>query len=247
VSRIEAESKVRAPGAKAWALRQLKLAVESMIRMSPDGRRAFLDPRVFPWTDRVERGWRDIRGELDAVMGSELIPFEQLSPMQRAIAGDDNWKSYWFMVGGWWVEGHCDACPETARLLGTIPGLQSAFFSVLGPGASLLPHRGPYNGVLRYHLALRIPEPADKCGLRVDGEVANWVEGQSLVFDDSFMHDAWNGTDASRVVLFLDVERPLPIGLRGLNRALLRLVSNAPFVHEIRRNLELRGRTLARA
>ena len=78
MSRVEATiPKVRAPGAKAWALRQLKLAVESMIRMSPDGRRAFLDPRVFPWTDRVERGWQEIRRELDAVMTDDLIPFEQ--------------------------------------------------------------------------------------------------------------------------------------------------------------------------
>jgi beta-hydroxylase len=234
-------------GPKAWALRQLKVGVEAMIRRSSHDRSAFLDPGDFPWAAGLERDWRLIRRELDAAMDEHLIPaLDELSPMQGTLAGED-WKTYWFLVGRWWVEPHCKACPETARLLRTVPSLQSAFFSVLGPNSSIKPHRGPYGGALRYHLALRIPEPADSCGLRVDGEVVHWTEGKSVIFDDSFVHEAWNDTNEVRVVLFLDIERPLPLGLRHLNRALLRLTSDAPFICEIRRNLEGRGATLVRA
>ena len=35
--------------------------------------------------------------------------------------------------------------------------MKTAFFSILAPGKHLPPHRGPYKGVMRYHLGLLIP------------------------------------------------------------------------------------------
>ena len=49
-----------------------------------------------------------------------------------------------------------------------------------------------------------VPEPEDQVGIRVGGEVADWREGASLVFDDTYEHEAWNDTDGTRVVLFVD-------------------------------------------
>ena len=71
--------------------------------------------------------------------------------------------------------------------------------------------------MLRYHLALKIPEPREACRLRVGGEYANWDEGKSLLFDDSYEHEAWNDTDGERVVLFMDVVRPLKSPVRQVN------------------------------
>jgi hypothetical protein len=72
-----------------------------------------------------------------------------------------------------------------------------------------VPHRG-YEGyagyVLRLHLGLEIP---DECGLRVDGETRTWREGECLVFDDSFEHEAWNGSRLPRTVLLIDFLNPL--------------------------------------
>jgi aspartyl/asparaginyl beta-hydroxylase (cupin superfamily) len=108
-----------------------------------------------------------------------------------------------------WDGPNCLRCPATAAVLRAIPGVITGFFSILGPGKRLPPHYGPYRGVLRHHLALIVPEPLEKCGIRVDDQTRHWTEGQSLVFDDTYEHEAWNDTDGERVVLFLDIKRPL--------------------------------------
>ena len=108
-------------------------------------------------------------------------------------------------------------------------------FSILSPGKHIEPHRGPYRGVLRYHLGLRIPEPASAAGISVGGEVRHWEEGRSLLFDDGYEHFAWNDTDGVRVVLFMDVERPLRRPAALVNRAVVRAVALSPFVADAKR------------
>jgi beta-hydroxylase len=44
--------------------------------------------------------------------------------------------------------------------------------------------------------------------LRVGNEVRNWVEGECLIFDDTFEHEAWNNSNETRIVLLLDFLRP---------------------------------------
>ena len=48
------------------------------------------------------------------------------------------------------------------------------------------------------------------------------------MFDDTHPHEVWNETDRRRVVLFLDVVRPLPGPLDTLNRLFLKLLSVSP-------------------
>ena len=56
---------------------------------------------------------------------------------------------------------------------------------------------------MRVHLPLLVPSGGD-CGLRVAGESRRWERGKCLIFDDAFEHEAWNDTDADRVVLLFD-------------------------------------------
>ena len=97
-------------------------------------------------------------------------------------------------------------------------------------------HRGPYNGVLRYHLGLRIPASDDTCAIRVDGIQRSWSEGQALVFDDTYDHEAWNRTPHWRIVLFVDFLRPLPLVPRLLNNAMMAVIRATPFVRVAARN-----------
>ena len=62
-------------------------------------------------------------------------------------------------------------------------GMKTAMISILSPRKHILDHRGPYKGVLRYHLALMIPEPREACRIRVDDEFRHWDEGKSLLFE----------------------------------------------------------------
>jgi beta-hydroxylase len=209
--------------------------MEKMIaEWSPGGERTFFDNSTFSWVAPLESEWRAIRTELNAVLvHKEQIPnLQDVSPEQRVLADGDAWKSFFLYGYGHWVEQNCTRCPETARLLRKIPGLAMAFFSILAPKAHIPPHRGPYKGLLRYHLGLMIPQPSSSCRIRVGNEIRSWQEGKSLIFDDSYVHEAWNDSDWHRVVLFVDFVRPLPLPLSLLNRLLIWRISKLPFIAE---------------
>lgn len=53
-----------------------------------------------------------------------------------------------------------------------------------------------------------------------------------MLFDDSFAHEAWNETDDVRVVLFLDIVRPMRFPLSLINDLLLKLIAISPFVQD---------------
>jgi beta-hydroxylase len=204
---------------------------EALIRHATrDGARAYFDASAFGWTVPLEAAWRDIRAELDAVLADrDRIPaFEDISEEQRAITNDGRWKVFVFFVFGTPVRGNCDRCPHTSGLLRGIPGLRNAMYSILAPGKRIPVHRGPYNGLLRYHLALRVPNASERCTIVVDGVRRGWQEGRTLVFDDSFPHAVDNDTDEERVLLFADFERPLPWPLARANRAVVDMLARTP-------------------
>jgi len=66
----------------------------------------------------------------------------------------------------------------------------------------------------------------------VRDEVRHWEEGRSLVFDDVFEHEAWNDTDGTRVVLFVDFIRPMRPPAKWLNAVVLRLIAFSPFIQD---------------
>jgi beta-hydroxylase len=114
--------------------------------------------------------------------------------------------------------------------------MKTAMFSILSPGKKIPPHCGPYNGILRYHLGLVVPEP-DRCAIRVGPETRNWAVGSSLIFDDTYEHEVTNESTQERVVLFVDIERPLHFPLNRVNTSVLEAIRNSPFVTEAEQNL----------
>lgn len=154
------------------------------------------------------------------------------------LTKDDQWKIYWLYAYGRKIAENCRRCPEMTRLIESIPGMKTAFFSILGPRKHLPAHRGPYTGVLRYHPGLIVPRRKEACSIRVDSDVAHWEERRSLVFDDAYSHEVWNDTDEERVVLFLDFARPLPFPVSVVNEAMIRIISRSGFTQEIVENLE---------
>ena len=94
--------------------------------------------------------------------GTPLPNFQDISVDQASITDDDGWKTFFFFGYGFRSDANCERCPQTAALLDGIPGLTTAFFSILSPRKHIGAHRGPWRGVLRYHLALRVPEPAER-------------------------------------------------------------------------------------
>jgi beta-hydroxylase len=201
-------------------------------RKSRFGDHAFFDNRDFPWVAAVEADWRKVRRELDALLPytADMPNFQDISREQLKLSQDDGWKTYFFYAYGIKAPANCRRCPETVRLLKRMPGMKTAFFSILAPGKHLPPHRGPFKGVLRLHLALVIPEPAAKCGIRVGAETRHWQEGKVMIFDDTFDHEAWNGTERPRVVLFVDILRPTRFPANVLNAVMAWAIALSPFV-----------------
>ena len=118
-------------------------------------------------------------------------------------------------------------CPKTVALLKSIPSIKAAMFASLPPGATLVRHRDPYAGSLRYHIGLVTPNDPG-CFINVDGERYYWKDGEAVMFDETYIHYAANETDQQRIVLFCDVERPVHTKLvQLLNRWFGRYVMSA--------------------
>jgi beta-hydroxylase len=217
-----------------WLLDRLDRLVA---RSSRIGNPEFFDDRDFLWAAGLEAHWTEIRHELDAVLArrDELPNFQDISTDQATITDDDRWKTYFLYGFGFRSDANCARCPQTARLVAAVPGMQTAMFSILAPGKHIPDHCGPYKGVIRYHLGLKVPRDAASCRIRVGETYATWAEGKSLIFDDTYDHEVWNDTDDERVVLFLDVVRPLRFPMNVVNAIVLKAIAISPFIQDAKR------------
>jgi ornithine lipid ester-linked acyl 2-hydroxylase len=219
--------------------RLFQLAQRSIERWDGTAQREFLDP--LPWAAALEAQWTAVRADADHVLANkDQVPnIEALSPEQKALSYGEGWKTFCLYLYGKKIESNCRVAPQTARLLARVPGLRTAIVSILSAGKRLPPHHGMYKGLLRYQLALKIPsESAADCALRVGRETRAWKEGEGFLFDDTFEHEAWNLTSEDRVVLILDIVRPLPAWLGWLNRLVVWSLCESDFMAEIHRLLE---------
>jgi aspartyl/asparaginyl beta-hydroxylase (cupin superfamily) len=80
-----------------------------------------------------------------------------------------------------------------------------ALWSLLKPGTHIQPHHGLLNTRLICHIPLIVPH---NCAIRVGNETRSWREGEALIFDDSFEHEAWNKSNETRVILLFEIWRP---------------------------------------
>ena len=90
-----------------------------------------------------------------------------------------------------------------------------AQFSMLAPGAHILPHVGPTNERLAISVGLAGLGVAE---IRVGSTWRKWDAGEALVFDDSFEHEVRNlGSEHPRVVLIVHFPHPqlMPPGTNG--------------------------------
>jgi ornithine lipid ester-linked acyl 2-hydroxylase len=228
------------PGAFArFFMAIVQLAERLNLRYAKFGNPCVYDNRLFPWVAGIESNWRTIQSELNRVLArrDELPNVQDITVDARAITKDAGWKIFLLVAYGIKSEPNIALCPETWRIVQQIPGLKTAMFSIFQPGKRLPPHRGPYNGVLRLHLGLLVPEHDGDLGIRIGSERRSWDEGSVLIFDDAYEHEAWNETGKPRVVLFVDFKKPLRFPVNIINNVLLRLAVRTPYLREGNDNL----------
>lgn len=192
------------------------------------------DSNTLPWVKDVEADWRLVREELDQIMTyrDQMPSFHEIIKEVSTITTDDDWKTFFLMGVGLETGENARRCPNTMRVLQKIPGITTAMFSILSPGKHIPPHRGPYAGVLRLHLGLLVPEPRQKCRIRIGDQCYAWEEGRCIIFDDTYNHEVWNDTDGYRVVLFVDFKRPLTFPMDLFNNWVMGAAAFAPFIRE---------------
>ncbi|NML14203.1 aspartyl/asparaginyl beta-hydroxylase domain-containing protein [Azohydromonas caseinilytica] len=191
-------------------------------------RSPYLPLRDFPELKVLTDNWQQIREEALRLNDEGFI---------RAAAGHTDigfnsffrtgWKRFYLSWYGQDLESAQRLCPTTVGLLKGIPSVKAAMFASLPPGATLVRHRDPYAGSLRYHLGLATPNDPD-CFIEVDGQRYHWRDGEAVMFDETYIHHAANTTQQQRVILFCDVERPLwTAPVRWFNRLFARHVMAA--------------------
>ena len=160
----------------------------------------FHDARDFEFTTRLEASWRDVRAELDALRHEDF--FDWYEPDAHSGA----WQ-----ICGLHVVDHPEShrlsqdvvrrCPKSVALAKTVPGINFAAFSLLGPRAVIHPHTDVGPKALRCHLPLLVPPG---CTFKVGDEERRWEEGRCLVFCGASEHAAWNPSGEPRVVMVVE-------------------------------------------
>ena len=217
------------------------------------------DLSEYPELEVLAQNYPVIRAEYEYLIHSQLrLPgMEELTSYTSGGIHQIAWKSFMFKSGEF-IEENCALAPRTAALLRDIPGVYTAFFSVLEPGQHIKAHWGYWKGFVRYHLGVLIPgnNRDNGCWIRINpeaqtrdgdrtqieqGEKYFWHDGEAVLFDDTFLHDAANNADQVRVVLFLDVARKKVWPLALLNRLFLWIAHKDKSVRAIRTNAKIKA------
>lgn len=178
------------------------------------------NPRTQPWAKELEATFPAIRQEAlellnDPSQFTSFLTFRPQENIRNYVAGDGvapAWDAYFFYRHGQRIDAHHARCPQTSALLDRIERCEIAgqapeiCFSLLAPGSHIMPHYGVTNTRLVMHLPLFVPPG---CALNIIGAGEHhWREGELMMFDDTFLHEAWNRSESPRVILLMDCWNP---------------------------------------
>ncbi len=165
------------------------IAASSLVSTKP-----LLDVRDFGWTAELRRRWAEIRVEALALTGPDFSPSASGTvPLWRDGGA----------IGEWLAR-----CPRTAEAIAAVPGLHSAAFAVLSPGAHIGPTRSATKALITCQLGVTVPRDGD-VRMRLRDRVVRWAEGETLLFDETCPHEVWNDSRDARIVLLVRFARPL--------------------------------------
>lgn len=177
-------------------------------------RETFFDiDKTYPALNNLTKNCDIIQEEFRTAYHSQpnMPLYHEIDPGESEISNttENHWKVFMLYLLGHKPKNNRESCPETCRLLESIPNVIQAFFSILEPGKSIPEHEGPYLGYLRYHLGIKVPAK-NPPRLYVNSQEYIWREGEGVLFDDSWPHSVTNNCEELRAVLIVDILRPMP-------------------------------------
>ncbi|MZR62296.1 aspartyl/asparaginyl beta-hydroxylase domain-containing protein [Alcanivorax sp. DP30] len=168
-----------------------------------------IDKSCLPELQLLEDNWETIRDEALALYQGGNITAKDDLPAS-SFYKDGRWTSFYLKVYDNKLPSAYELAPKTMALLDQMPTMNIALFAVLMPGKKLNRHHDPFAYTVRYSLGLSTPND-EKCGLTINEEDYIWRDGESVVFDETYIHSAWNNTDTPRIILMTDVDRPMKL------------------------------------
>lgn len=181
----------------------------------------FLDPDLQPWAARLRDAFPAIRDEAVRTFAEDQQAFgdfvqlkgnARMSDYVGGSAATPAWEAFFFYRRGKRFDTNHQRCPETSAVLESLDLCRIAdqtpeiCFSLLKAGSHILPHFGVSNTRTVMHLPLVVP--AD-CALHLLGVGEHhWREGELMMFDDTFEHEAWNRSNSHRLILLMDCWNP---------------------------------------
>ncbi|MGB0905891.1 MAG: aspartyl/asparaginyl beta-hydroxylase domain-containing protein [Maricaulaceae bacterium] len=180
------------------------------------------DTQNIDWVQSLNAHCDNIRKEylaamaINADVGAPYVSAQsQLGPEWQTLKGQKSWNSVHLYKDGVPQEA-AENFPRTLSALSSAPLVlqngnpMEVFFSILAPGVTIPAHFGLANCRVTAHLPLIIPKTtrSKDCAICVGETQHIWQKGETMLFDDSFEHSAWNKTKDSRVVLIFEAWRP---------------------------------------
>ncbi len=184
------------------------------------GNEPFYNNSILDTTKILQKNWKVFRDEglstyksYTTIMGDQYFTDD-------LVDDESEWKKLYIT---WYSDIDPIArnkCPESCKIIESLPDVKIAMFSVISPGAYIKPHKGLYKGSLRYHLGLSTPN-SDDCYIVVDNIKYSWKDGEGIIFDDTYTHWVKNDTDKHRIVLFCDIVRPMNLFGSSINSLIM--------------------------
>ena len=178
----------------------------------------YYDPYLQPWAARLRAAFPEMRAEALRVLEEDRrLPNFVASHLrvEDYVSGDaeaPSWEAFFFFRHGQRYDANHQRCPHTSRALDSIELCRiedqapEILFSVLKPRSHINAHHGVTNVRLVMHVPLVIPPD---CALNlVDQGEHCWEEGRLVMFDDTYLHEAWNRSEQTRIVLLMDCWNP---------------------------------------
>lgn len=237
----------------SWPVRQFKKIRNTLndflVPYSKVGNLPLSPSHLFPWIAELQKYVPAIRAEAAAIMRHReaIPPFRDFAPGHERIVEANDWRSFFFWGYGYPVPENLARCPDTARAVAKIPGLISAIYSIVPPGAHIKRHRGVNKSIMTMHMGLMVPRDAENCWIEAGDMRSVWQEGEAFVLDDTWPHEVWNNTDETRVILLVQFRRPMRQPGRALGNAIIWAVRHSSFVQRARKNLAYWEEAFARA
>jgi len=199
-------------------------------------------------TRELQQAHNQIAGELGGLLargerGRSIRDVDER--LVRSFGDVEAWRTIWlqFLHDD---AGDLDQLPTLRRILDKYRAhIGMAFVSILPAHTVIPPHTGVLNTVLRYHYGLVVPSDDTannnhglNLALNVNEHQIRWQNRKAFLFDDTYVHCAFNHTDRQRIILFLDIIRPMPWPLSKINRLINSLFLSSTHMQQVKRRMQ---------